>query len=57
MRGTMFACSGISLMSAAARWIEASITQQFDRPGTYQYFCQPHGAPGLVGMAATVVVD
>jgi plastocyanin len=34
-----------------------TFTQQFDTPGTYQYFCQPHGAPGLVGMAATVVVD
>jgi plastocyanin len=29
----------------------------FDTPGTYQYFCQPHGAAGLKGMAATVVVD
>jgi len=34
-----------------------TFTQQFDTLGTYRYFCQPHGAPGLVGMAATVVVD
>jgi plastocyanin len=29
----------------------------FDAPGVYQYYCQPHGAAGLVGMAAIVVVD
>jgi hypothetical protein len=29
----------------------------FDAPGTYQYFCQPHGAAGLTGMSATLIVD
>jgi plastocyanin len=29
----------------------------FDAPGTYQYFCQPHGAAGLKGMSATIIVD
>jgi hypothetical protein len=29
----------------------------FDAPGTYQYFCQPHGAAGLKGMSATLIVD
>jgi plastocyanin len=27
----------------------------FDAPGTYGYFCLPHGSPGS-GMAATVIV-
>ncbi|HEY1293598.1 MAG TPA: plastocyanin/azurin family copper-binding protein [Chloroflexota bacterium] len=35
----------------------ATFTQEFDVPGAYQYFCQPHGGPGLTGMAATVIVD
>jgi hypothetical protein len=30
---------------------------RLDTPGTYQYFCQYHGAAGLVGMAATIIVD
>jgi plastocyanin len=34
-----------------------TFSQEFDAPGTYQYYCQPHGAPGLTGMAATIVVD
>ena len=34
-----------------------TFTQEFDTPGTYQYFCQPHGGPGGTGMAATVIVD
>ena len=29
----------------------------FDTPGTYQYYCQPHGSAGLYGMAATIIVD
>ena len=29
----------------------------FDAPGTYQYYCAPHGSAGLHGMAATVIVD
>ncbi|HET6315593.1 MAG TPA: plastocyanin/azurin family copper-binding protein [Chloroflexota bacterium] len=35
----------------------ATFSQVFDAPGVYQYFCQPHGAAGLVGMSATIVVD
>jgi plastocyanin len=35
----------------------ATFTQEFDTPGVYAYFCQPHGGPGGVGMAAVVVVD
>ena len=34
-----------------------TFSQEFDTPGTYQYYCQPHGSPGLHGMAATIVVD
>src|SRR5206468_11588668 len=34
-----------------------TFTQEFDTPGTYQYYCQPHGSAGLHGMAATIVVD
>jgi plastocyanin len=32
-------------------------TTTFDAPGTYSYYCIPHGAPGGVGMAAIIVVD
>src|SRR5215472_10464088 len=32
-------------------------TMEFDTPGTYQYYCQPHGSAGLNGMAATIIVD
>ena len=35
----------------------ATFSQEFDTPGVFQYFCQPHGSAGLKGMAATVVVD
>ena len=34
-----------------------AFSQEFDAPGVYQYYCQPHGAPGLTGIAAIVVVD
>jgi plastocyanin len=34
-----------------------AFTQEFDTPGVYPYFCQPHGGPGGVGMSAVVVVD
>ena len=34
-----------------------TFTQQFDTPGTYQYFCQPHGGAGLKGMSGTIIVD
>src|SRR5262252_2951396 len=33
----------------------ATFSQSFDTPGIYQYFCQPHGAAGLVGMSGTIV--
>jgi plastocyanin len=33
-----------------------TFSQAFDTPGTYPYYCQPHGSPGQ-GMAATIVVD
>ncbi len=32
-------------------------SDMLDTPGTYQYFCKPHGSAGLHGMAATIVVD
>jgi plastocyanin len=35
----------------------AEFSMFFDTPGTYQYYCQPHGGPGGTGMAAVVVVD
>src|SRR5579864_4396046 len=35
----------------------ATFTQEFDTPGTFQYYCQPHGSAGLNGMAATIIVD
>jgi plastocyanin len=28
----------------------------FSEPGIYPYYCIPHGAPGGVGMAATIIV-
>src|SRR3954447_16606486 len=34
-----------------------TFTQVFDAPGVYQYFCQPHGSAGLVGMSAVIIVD
>ena len=35
----------------------ATFSTTFDAPGTYQYYCAPHGSAGLHGMAATIVVD
>ena len=34
-----------------------AFAQGFDAPGVYQYYCQPHGAAGRVGMSGVVVVD
>ena len=34
-----------------------AFSQEFDTPGTYQYYCQPHGSAGLHGMSATIIVD
>jgi plastocyanin len=31
-------------------------TRSFDTPGTFRYYCEPHGGPGGVGMAGTVTV-
>jgi plastocyanin len=33
-----------------------SFSFSFEQPGIYPYYCIPHGAPGGVGMAATIVV-
>jgi plastocyanin len=30
---------------------------KFDTPGTYQYHCEAHGAPGGIGMSGTVTVQ
>ena len=32
-------------------------SMEFDAPGTYPYYCVPHGAAGGYGMAAVIVVD
>ena len=34
-----------------------TFSMSFDAPGAYQYYCQPHGGPGGVGMSGVVVVD
>jgi plastocyanin len=34
-----------------------TFSQSFDAPGSYQYYCVPHGSAGLHGMAATIIVD
>ncbi len=34
----------------------ASASVTFDRPGTYGYYCEMHGAPGGQGMSAMIVV-
>lgn len=31
-------------------------THAFTQPGTFSYYCRPHGAPGGQGMAGTVRV-
>ena len=36
---------------------DGTFSMSFDTPGTYQYYCQPHGSAGLHGMAATIIVD
>jgi plastocyanin len=36
---------------------DGTFSMTFAAPGTYQYYCQPHGSAGLQGMAATIVVD
>jgi plastocyanin len=34
-----------------------TVSIEFDTPGTFQYYCQPHGSAGGTGMAATIIVD
>jgi plastocyanin len=36
---------------------DSTFSTLFDTPGTYQYYCVPHGSAGLHGMAATIIVD
>lgn len=35
----------------------ATFDVTFDTPGTYAYYCVPHGGPGGVGMAGTILVE
>jgi plastocyanin len=35
----------------------ATYTMTFDTPGTYAFYCLPHGGVGGRGMAGTVIVD
>jgi plastocyanin len=35
----------------------ATYTMTFDAPGTYAFYCQPHGGAGGLGMSGQVVVD
>jgi plastocyanin len=35
----------------------ATFSMTFDTPGSYQYYCQPHGSAGLHGMSGTIIVD
>jgi plastocyanin len=35
---------------------DAEFTSTFDTPGTYPYYCIPHGSAGGVGMAGTIIV-
>lgn len=34
-----------------------TFSMEFDTPGTFAYYCQPHGAAGGTGMAGIIVVD
>jgi plastocyanin len=34
-----------------------TFTWTADAPGEYQYYCQPHGSPGLKGMSGKIIVD
>lgn len=34
-----------------------TFTQEFDAPGSYPYYCGPHGGPGGEGMAGVIIVD
>jgi plastocyanin len=36
---------------------DSTFSVTLDTPGTYQYYCVPHGTAGLHGMAATIIVD
>jgi plastocyanin len=34
-----------------------TVSMTFDTPGTYYYYCIPHGTPGGFGMAGAVIVQ
>jgi len=34
-----------------------AFTRQFNTPGTFNYYCEIHGAPGGIGMAGKVIVN
>ena len=34
-----------------------TVSMTFDTPGTYGYYCIPHGSPGGFGMAGAVIVQ
>ena len=34
-----------------------TVSQTFATPGTYAYYCIPHGAPGGSGMAGVIVIQ
>ena len=34
----------------------STFSYTFTQPGTYPYYCKPHGAPGDVGMAGVITV-
>lgn len=33
-----------------------TFTQTFNEPGEYQYYCEFHGDPGMLGMAGVIIV-
>ena len=45
-----------SFRSGAVRGAPWTFGRTFNAPGTYPYYCEPHGAPGGSGMAGTITV-
>lgn len=43
--------------SSGAPGVNFPFTREFNTPGTFRYYCQPHGGPGGLGMSGTVVVS
>lgn len=41
-------------LPSSANWVFDYV---FDNPGDYQYYCEVHGAPGLIGMSGIVHVQ